>query len=188
MLRYYTEKEEIKMKKIYSFTLDDEVPLSDGVESNIKAVAFWLFDSLANLDRQIVCFDDDKEINDQGLIKNDLYDIKINNRYVYTFASEGSNIDNRMYEPFVLNNKSFAFTVNENSIDDGEIAIMLENVLRFLKLNYKFNIDSITYDESNIKNRYEAIDKLFKIKREEPKAKKRVKLQVKTIMPILSLW
>ena len=177
------------MKKIYSLTLDDDVPLSENTGSDIRAVAFWLFDELANFDKQIICFDGEKETNDQGLIRNELFDIKCQDKYMYRFTSDCSKIDSRMFEPFILSDRAFAFTVNEGTITDGEIVVILEKILGLLKLNYKFNIDSIFYDDKNIKNRYAAIEKLLNSKNEvQVKTKKRTKLQLNPVLTMFSIW
>lgn len=177
------------MKKIYSFTLDDEVPLSDNFGSDMREIAFWIYEELGKFNVQITCVDDENTTDSQGLIKNDLYDIKEQNKYIYKFASDDSKIDSRMYEPFVLNDRGFAFTINEGTITDGDIVTILNYVLSLLRLDYKFNINSVSYDESNIKNRFIAIRELLKDKSEEQnKTKKRVKLQLKPIVTIMGLW
>ncbi len=177
------------MKKIYSFTLDDEVPLSGNTPSDIREIAFWLYEELCKYSIPIVCVDEEKTVDEYGLIKNDLYDIKIGDKYVYKFTSDDSKIDSRMYEPFLLHDKGFAFTVNEGSITDDDIAMSLNYVLSLLRLNYKFNINSVTYDESNIKNRFIAIRELLNVKsKEQVKTKKRVKFQLNPILTMLGLW
>lgn len=177
------------MKKIYSITLDDDVPLSDNIGSDIREIAFWLYEELGKFNKPIVCFDSEKTIDKSGLIKNELYDIRNNGKYEYKFASDYSKVDSRMFEPFVLNNNTFAFTTYDGAISDTEIAVILENVLKILRLDYHFSIDSITYDDKSIRNRFGAIDKLTKKKKiEQVKVKKRTKLQIQPIVSMLGLW
>ncbi len=175
------------MKKIYRFTLDDDVPLSMSVDSDIREVAFWLYDELSHFDDQIVCVDNYDEPSADGLIRNDLYDLKVNNEYVYHFTSDFVDVKNKMmYEPFILDDRSFGFTVNDGKMSDEEIERIFDGILKLLKINYKFNIESITYDDSNKKNRLIAIKNLLTKKTEsEVKTKKRVKPSLKTITTML---
>ena len=176
------------MKKIYSFTLDDEVPLSSNTPSDIREIAFWLYEELCKYSFPIVCVDEDKTVDEYGLIKNDLYDIKIGDRYVYKFTSDESKIDSRMFEPFILHDRGFALTVNEGVITDDDIVKSLNYVLNLSRLNYKFNINSVTYDESNIKNRFAAIRELLNPKsKEQVKTKRRVKIQLNPMLTMLGL-
>ena len=174
------------MKRIYSITLDDDVPLSLDISSDIREIAFWLFDEVGKFDEQIICFDNETEINQQGLIKNDLYDIPVNGKFMYQFASDLDAKNKLMYEPFILSDKTFGFTVYDGTISDSEIAVLLEGVLKILKLNYKYKIDSITYDDKNIKNRYAAIKKLLENKeKEQVKVKRRINLLAGSIPTLL---
>ena len=136
------------MKKIYTITLDDEVPLSDVVSSDIKEIAYFLFEEIDKYDRQILVVDDDR-----NLIRNELLETYRDGRYNFRFESEHTNIENYRYEPFLFNDRSFGFTVYDGSIDEEEIQSLLNNVLIFFGLNYKFNIDSIYYDDEFINNR-----------------------------------
>ena len=174
------------MKKIYTITLDDDVPLSGNIGSDIREIAFWIYEELSKFSEPILCMDDDRDISNSGLIKNELYDISFEGKYIYKFTSDMKNVDKRMYEPFVLNDTSFGFTVYDGSISDTEVAIILENILKLLKFNYKFNIDSIVYNDSKKANRLLAINEIMNKKEMiQASSKKRVKVRLKPILSVL---
>ena len=163
------------MKKIYTITLDDEVPLSDVVSSDIKEIAYFLFEEIDKYDRQILVVDDDR-----NLIRNELLETYRDGRYNFRFESEHTNIENYRYEPFLFNDRSFGFTVYDGSIDEEEILELLNGVLIFFGLNYKFNIDCLYYDDEFINNRQTAynfvINCTTEVKNDNIKVKKKVRL------------
>ena len=178
------------MKKIYTITLDDDVPLSDDTYySNVREIAFWLYEELGKFDHQILCIDNDKEMNADGLRKNELYDVPYNGGYVYRFDSDNvKGIDNRLFEPFVLDNKTFGFTVYDGSISDSELAIILDGVLKILQLNHHYSINSVLYDDTNIKNRFKAIEAISQEEKPQNNVKKLVKVPLKLVVSMINLW
>ena len=180
------------MKKIYTVTLDDDVPLSYDIASDVREIAFWLFEEINKFDRKILYFLEDENISKDGIYRNHLLDSTItkDGKYTYKFTSDNSMIDYRMFEPFMLSDTSFGFTVYDGSISDSEISIILNQVLKFLKFDYKFNIDgSVYYDDTKISSRLMAIDMIANksIKKEEDKGKKRVKTKINPIFSVLGL-
>ena len=171
------------MKEIYVISLDDDVPLPSTTYSDIRQVAYLLYDELDRYDKHILCIDDD-----DTLIRNDLYEIysTISNTYTYRFDSDKSNINYKKYEPFIINDRSFGFTVYENSVTKEEIYLMLNRAISFLKINsnYKFNISSIKY--SNPDDRFKAIDSLIKKDYKNDRSKV-LKKQIKPIFSVFGL-
>ena len=47
------------MRKIYTITLDDDVPLSGDTLSDIKEIAFWVYEEFTKYTVPIVCVDSD---------------------------------------------------------------------------------------------------------------------------------
>ena len=93
------------MKKIYTFTLDDEVP-SDELFNDVKVIAHLLYDDLKNEEddtKILVTTDKHKE--------NVLYETKVMNDYQYKFLSEIENDNEALYEPFLINHIGFGITI-----------------------------------------------------------------------------
>ncbi len=172
------------MKKIYTITLDDEIPLSESISSDIKEIAYCLFEEIDKYDRQILVVDDNR-----NLIRNELLESYKNGRYNYKFESENSSIDNYKYEPFVIDNKSFGFTVYDGTISEEEILLFLNNVLNFLGLKYKFSIDSIYYDDEFVNGRLTAYNYIMnnttQVKNDNIKIKKKARLLTN---PLLTMF
>ena len=176
------------MKRIYTVTLDDDdIPLSHNIGSDIREIAYWIYEELSKYDEQILCVDNDQAMNSEGLIKNELYDISSKDGYIYKFDSDLKNIDSRVFEPFILSDKTFGFTVYENSLSGSELSVILDSILKLLRMNYAYSINSILYDDKNIKNRFKAIDN---ISRQEVNTdvKKRVKVPAKALVSMLNIW
>lgn len=176
------------MRKVFAITLeDDDIPLSHDLGSDIRELAYWIYSELGKFDEQILCIDNDQEQNTEGLIKNELYDVKTEDGYAYKFESDIKNIDNRLFEPFILSDNTFGFTVYEGSLSDSELKAILDSALKLLKMNYKYKIDVILYNE-RLNNRLQAIDLLIKKPEVVNNVKKRVKVPTKVLTPILNIW
>ena len=148
------------MKKIYTFALDDEIPLSDDVKSNIKLIAYVLYEELHDMDYEssmpILVYND-------KLIVNDLYEKKNSYGYVYNFKSEQINYDKRLFNPMMINDYTFGITVNDGTIYEEKLLELLNKIMIMLKVEYNFVINSELYFSENINdetNRF-SVSKIF---------------------------
>lgn len=173
------------MKKIYTISLDDDIPLSNITASDVKEIAYCLFEEIDKYDRKILVVDDDKT-----LFRNQLYETYVNGEYRYRFESENSSISNYRYEPFLINDRSFGFTVYDEAISENEILAILNGVLAFLSLRYSFNINGIYYKD-DIANGRMAIFKHFKANNSNNTLEQKQNVKVKKRIlprPILSMF
>ena len=122
------------MKKIYTFTLDDEVP-SDELFNDVKVIAHLLYDDLIF------------EITDKHK-ENVLYETKVMNDYQYKFLSEIENDNEALYEPFLINHIGFGITIYNGSIPEPLLNYLFKNVLKTIRKPYNFSISSIVLDAS----------------------------------------
>ena len=148
------------MKKIYAFTLDSDDYPSDRFRYNLRLIAFLLYDLIYNY-------------NDLGftpLILNK--SIRFNNIYNgyggnrYRLEYDEYNLKYVNYEPFIIGNKSFGFTVNDEYIDLNTICDLMKEVLLLINVYYKYKVDTINYDSKNLEdesNRKRAINQLYNI-------------------------
>lgn len=132
------------MKKIYTFTLDDEVP-SNELFNDVKVIAHLFYEELKNeeYDTKILVETDKRKYNI-------LYETKIMNIYQYKFLSEMENDNKVLYEPFLINSIGFGITIYDDSIPEQLFNYLFQNVLKTMRKSYNFNIQSITY-EANYK-------------------------------------
>lgn len=168
------------MREIYVISLDDEIPLTDNVGSNIREIAYLLFDEFNKYDREILSLDNDY------LINNELYESysSTSDKYIYRFTSDKSSIDYRMYEPFIIDDTSFGFTTYKDSTTEEEVRYILSSVSNTLNFNYNFNISKKIYNNNNINNRLDAIDSLTNNKHN---IKKLSKKRVASIFSVIGL-
>lgn len=130
------------MKKIYTFTLDDEVP-SDELFNDVKVIAHLLYEELKNEEydtKILVTTDKHKE--------NVLYETKVMNGYQYKFLSEIENDSKALYEPFLINHIGFGITIYDGSISEPLLNYLFKNVLKTIRKPYNFSIFSITHNAS----------------------------------------
>ena len=130
------------MKKIYTFTLDDEVP-SDELFNDVKVIAHLLYEELKNEEydtKILVSIDKHKE--------NVLYETKVMNDYQYKFLSEIENDSKTLYEPFLINHIGFGITIYDGSISEPLLNYLFKNVLKTIRKPYNFSIFSITHNAS----------------------------------------
>lgn len=145
MVKLYLEREEREKmkKKIYTFTVDDEDYPSREFKDNIKVIASLVYDELKCLD-----YENPKPILVHGkkICDNVLYETDAFNRDCrYTFASEKHENENYLYEPLLLDDKTFGITVYDENITMYEMTTIIDNVLKLLRLNYQFSIDEFSY-------------------------------------------
>ena len=168
------------MRKIYTITLEDDIPLSIVDLGNIKGIAYLLYSEISNIDKPILCTNENTK---EELIINELKEKNIGGKYLYSFISDKDKDNYYKYEPFMINNNSFGFTVFDNSITDTEIAILLDNVFKFIGYKFNYKIDSIYYDENKKNDRYHIIKSL--INKKEKIINSNVKARIR--IPILNL-
>lgn len=168
------------MRKIYTITLEDDIPPSIVDLGKIKAIAYLLYCEISNIDKPILCAN---ESTKDRLIKNELKEKIIGNKYKYSFISDKDNDNNYKYEPFMIKNNSFGFTVFDNSITDSEIAILLDNVFKLLGYKYNYQIDYTYYDENKKNDRYQIIHSI--ISKKEQLINNSIKTKIR--IPLLNL-
>ncbi len=143
------------MKKIYMLTLDDEVPLLGDTGNNVREIAYLLYQELIAAG-YVLDSDTDR------ITINQLNEIFRGNGYTYRFLSEESPKDYRDYEPFIVDGKSFGFTVEDGSLDEDTLLAMLCYVLGLAQFaEYRFRVKSAVYNEKIYSNRYYTIDRLI---------------------------
>ena len=170
------------MKKIYVVSLDDEIPLSPKIEDEMKVLCYLVYDEIQGYEysdnSKILCHDD--------VFYNELLEKNVDGEYIHRFRYD--DIESGMYEPFMINGRSFAFTVNDGAIDEAEINNIIHNVRYFAHVGYNVNISSVTYEDDKKKNRLLAIKKIIlDSQKEKNKKEDGVKIKVKSILPIIGL-
>lgn len=150
------------MKKIYTFTLDDSEVLTGGKDTIVKVIAYIVYEKIRQIDYESLS---PILVSNKTLKINELLEKYRDGQFVYSLLSEKDDNNSLMYQPVLIDENTFGITINDGTIDDGEIEVVLEESLKFMGWKYKFNIDSILYeaknqeDESNRKNAIKKIGK-----------------------------
>lgn len=160
------------MKKIYTFTLEgDDYPSSKYIE-NLRLVAHFLYHEILNYGNYISPLNLNKNIRYNELNEG------INHLGIkYYFDSDECQDNFINYEPFIVGENSFGFTVNDDMINEDTISVLLQYVLSILGLNYEVRINSLCYDSrDNDDERYRSKAVKEILKRLGYKASKKVSL------------
>ena len=149
MIRLYskTKKEESEMnKRIYTFTLDDDDYPSEYLTNNIRIIAILLYEELKVQD-----YESDNPILIQSKTIQENYLVLVDN-YLYSrykFGSEDNKQDYQMFEPLMFDGRTFGITVNDGTINEEQLMVLLNKVRKLIKFDFDFKIDSIVYTSKN---------------------------------------
>lgn len=145
------------MKKIYTFTLESEDYPSRGFDSNLRLVAYMLYDTIYNYDEGYNPLDVNKNI-----VYNKIHETYYGNGYYFDSDEMDDSLIN--YEPFIVGKKTFGFTINDELMSREVIDGLVMYVLNLLRLNYKVTINSFDYearDREDERYRSKAIRLIF---------------------------
>lgn len=129
------------MKKIYSFTIDSDDYASKYFKSNLRLLAYLLYESIYNYDGEFatalninknIVYNNINEDGNYYYLDSDIYD----NGYIN-------------YEPFILGDKTFCLTIDDELMNENTIKELLELEQYMAKLNYKVSICSEEYYSKN---------------------------------------
>ena len=149
------------MKKIYSFTLDsDEYPsIRRNIYNDLRIIAYILYKEIYNYYGYEDC-----PLNINPLIEYNNLNEEKGTLFSYKFDSDKCDDGYTYYEPFIVGNKTFCFTIVDNNFDDKIISECLEYVMNLLRLNYKVIINKYEYNAKDINDeryREDTIRRIF---------------------------
>lgn len=129
------------MKRIYTFTLEADEYASKRFRSDLRLLAYLLYDSIYNYDGE--------DVTALNINKNIVYNgINDNGDYYYM---DSDIYDNGYinYEPFIIGKNTFALTIDDSIMDESTIRELLEIELRLSRLSYNIVINSQPYMSKN---------------------------------------
>lgn len=129
------------MKKIYSFTLDSDDYTSICFMSNLRLIAYLLYDSIYNYDGE--------NVTALNINKNIIYNNINENGSYYYLDSDLYDDNNINYEPFILGNRTFCLTIDDDVMNEDTIKELLELEQHMANLSYKIHINSEGYYSKN---------------------------------------
>lgn len=148
------------MKKIYAFTLEGDDYPSSKFDSNLRLFAHMLYEAVYNYD--------DVDNNPLNINCNIIYN---NIHYMYggsnyCFDSDINKTANKFvnYEPFIVGDKTFCFTIKEDLLSKEVIIELVDYINRLLKFNYVVTINEFDYIAKNKEDeryRHKAIKNIF---------------------------
>ena len=146
------------MKRIYAFTLEsDDVP-SEKFGFNLRLIAYLMYDYVYNY-----VGENSAVLNiNKNIVYNRILEVSRNEFYLESDFYYNKYIN---YEPFIIGDKTFAFTVFDGEISEEVLCKLLQQVLRLVGVNYRYVVNTGCYvckDNSDEKNRRNAINLLAK--------------------------
>ena len=131
------------MKRIYAFTLDGDDYPSSKFRCNLRLIAYLLYDRIYNYDGEGVT----ALIINNKIKCNNIYEGARNNEYYFEYNDYNQKYIN--YEPVILNDNSFALTIDDQIMSEDILRDLMNEilfeVLLLSKINYSYSIKSIGY-------------------------------------------
>lgn len=132
------------MKRIYAFTLKTDGPTYDEKFSgDLRLIAYMLYETIYG--------SRDGDLNFLNVNKNIRYNM-LNEKYdgySYRFNSDLDDDGITYYEPFIVGEDTFCFTVFDDLINEEAIRYFLKNALSLVRLDYEIDIISVSYYSRN---------------------------------------
>ncbi len=120
---------------IYKVSLKGNYEDNRLVYDNMKLMAYLVYDALMDYE-----YESDKDILfKDGVTTNELYDGFSNHINKYEFEHEESTSGE--YEPFMISNTSFGFTVNDGSINKEQIVFFVNEIKKLIQVDYEFSVE-----------------------------------------------
>ena len=146
------------MKTIYAFTLEGDDYHSNRFRYNLRLIAFLLYDKIYNYDGE----------GYTALIMNDKIKCnKIHKGYTdseYYLEYNECNEKYFNYEPFLMGDRTFALTIDDQIMDDNVICSLMDEtiyeILLISRISYSYSFKKNGYlskDKNDEKNRKKAI-------------------------------
>lgn len=124
---------------IYRFYLRNDIEMSPIIRDKIKLMAYLIYSEL---------IDYEKEINKDVLFKNNIVfnelDVK-NGQYEF----EHIDYETGNYEPFMIDDDGFGFTIYDGSISNEDLNIIIDEVKKMIQLNFEFDIYGVKVSDSD---------------------------------------
>lgn len=146
------------MKTIYAFTLESDDYHSSKFRYDLRLIAFLLYDKVAKY------YDDTYTalIMNSKIKYNEIYIGRSSSEYYLDYDEYNEKYFN--YEPFLIGNKSFALTIDDQIMTDETICRLMDETIYeiFLisKVNYSYSFKKNGYlskDKEDERNRKKAI-------------------------------
>lgn len=149
------------MKRIYAFTLDGEDYPSSKFRSNLRLIAYLMYDYIYNYDEGVNALIINKKISYNSV------DYRVNlNDFHFEYDTSDEKYCNK--EPFFVGNRSFALTIDDEVMSEDIIHQLMNQVLvevsLLTRVNYDYTIRTIGYLSKNMedeRNRKKAVCQLY---------------------------
>ena len=144
------------MKTIYAFTLESDDYHSSRFRYDLRLIAFLLYDKVAKY------YDDTTALIINSKIKyNEIHNVRSSEYYL---DYDEYNEKNFNYEPFLIGNRSFALTIDDQIMDETIMCKLMDEVMYIIclisKINYSYSFKKNGYlskDKEDERNRKKAI-------------------------------
>ena len=146
------------MKTIYAFTLESDDYHSSKFRYDLRLIAFLLYDKVAKY------YDDTYTalIMNSKIKYNKIHIGRSNSEYYLEYDEYNEKYFN--YEPFLIGNRSFALTIDDQIMDETIMCKLMDEVMYIIclisKINYSYSFKKNGYlskDKEDERNRKKAI-------------------------------
>lgn len=148
---------------MYNISLtDNSSELTRDTLDKVKLAAYLVYDALIVYEYEY----DKNVLYKDSIVFNELYD------YEEKYEFEHIDYNKGLYEPFMINDTSFGFTVYDNSISIQDINVIISEVKKMIGFGGNFNISSTIL--KNKRDRLTTINSFYPKASEEKSKKLRI--------------
>lgn len=124
---------------ICRFYLRNDIEMSPIIRDKIKLMAYLIYSEL---------IDYENEMNKNVLFKDNIVfnELDVKNRQ-YEFEHIDYKTGN--YEPFMIDDNGFGFTIYDGSISNEDLNIIIDEVKKMIQLNFEFDIYGVKVLDSD---------------------------------------
>lgn len=125
---------------IYKFSLKDNIDISPMVKDKIKLMAYLVYSGLSDYENEMyknVLFKD-------NIIFNELFDGNSGH-----FEFEHEDFETGIYEPFMIDDVSFGFTIYDGSISKDDLMMIYREVMKNIRFEYELDLKEIKVLDSD---------------------------------------
>lgn len=127
---------------IYNISIDKDLVINPEIRDKIKLLAYLVYSELLDYEEE----NNKSVLYKDNIVFNELYDGFRDRINKYEFEHE--DYYTGYYEPFMINDNSFGFTIYENVISDKELMLLINDVKNIIQLDCSIYLEKIVVNNS----------------------------------------
>ena len=137
---------------IYNISINKDLVNNPEIRDKIKLLAYLVYSEILDYEEE----SNKRVLYKENIVFNELYD-GFRDR-INKFEFEHEDYYTGYYEPFMIDDNTFGFTIYDNAISDKELLLLVNEVKNIIQLDCDINLEKIVVanskERSNIINSF----------------------------------